>query len=167
MRTARLLTVSHSIRIGGLPNPCGGRPPWMQTPPGCRPLRQTPLDANPLLPGCRPPPGCRPSLEAWKQTPHPGRTPVDRRNDTRLWKHYRPATTVDRVGNNEWAWMVDVLWHWLLIYVRHQMIATGTFTIDVYEKLFSRCRTSNNHNAQLLNWMRGSIWRLNKAGVSK
>ena len=44
MRTACLLTVSHSIRWGGLPNP-----PWMQTPlpPRCRP--------STLPTGCRPP----------------------------------------------------------------------------------------------------------------
>ena len=52
MYTARSLTVSRSI-------PCilgeGGsaQPPWMQTPPGYRPL---PLDAD------HPPPECRPLL---------------------------------------------------------------------------------------------------------
>ena len=50
------------------------QPPWMQTPQGCRPpsWMQTP--------GCRPP---------WMQSPTLGR-----RNDTRLWKLYLPATTV-------------------------------------------------------------------------
>ena len=46
MRTARLLTISHIIRLGGLPNPLPPRKtppgsrllPWKHTPPcGCRP----------------------------------------------------------------------------------------------------------------------------------
>ena len=51
MRTARSLTVSHSIQWGVLPNP-----PWMQIP-----LDVDPLHAEP--PGCRSP-GCRPPLDA-------------------------------------------------------------------------------------------------------
>ena len=51
MRTARSLTVSHSIQWGVLPNP-----PWMQIP-----LDVDPLHAEP--PGCRSP-GCRPQLDA-------------------------------------------------------------------------------------------------------
>ena len=65
MRTARSLTVSHSIQLRGLPN----------APPRCGiPQMQTPLDADPpdadpqmqTLPWMQTPPGCRPS---WMQTP--------------------------------------------------------------------------------------------------
>ena len=74
MCTSRSLTVSRSIRLGrsAQPPPNPAPPPGtpstyrMQAPPGCR--HPHPSDAD--LPGCRPPPY------------------ADRRNDTRLWKHY-------------------------------------------------------------------------------
>ena len=50
--------------------------PWIQIPPPPR-MRTSPLDAD----------------HPWLQSP-----PVDRRNDTCLWKHYVPATT-DAGGN--------------------------------------------------------------------
>ena len=94
IRTTRLLTVSRSIRLGGicstpLGNPPGRAPgqtsldadPLLGRPPGCRPPpRQTPLDVDPLL-------GRRPWMQTPRQAPlsrlSPGQTPlVERRNDT-------------------------------------------------------------------------------------
>ena len=117
MRTVRSLTVSRSIG-GGLPNrspqmqtpgwmhspdadPPGCRPPQMQTlldadpqcrplryrPPGCRPPRMQSFPSIGQSPGCSPPPRFRPLLDAdppWCRS----LPPVDRRNDTRLWKYY-------------------------------------------------------------------------------
>ena len=96
--------VSH-VFGGGLPNHPGCRPSLEADPPGCRPsFRQTLWIQTP---GGRSPspdednPGGRPSLDAdpsshvtidacWEANPLP-RPPMDRRNDTRLWKYYLTA----------------------------------------------------------------------------
>ena len=87
MRTARLLIVSCSIPCISGGGGGSAQPPLMQNP--------SPMQT----PGCRLPAGCRPpghvTCDAcWEANPL-----VDRRNDTRLWKHYIPATTV--AGGNE------------------------------------------------------------------
>ena len=72
MRTARLLTISHSIHWGFAQPPLSAdplpecRPLWMQTPNADPLWMQTPLDADP--PGCRPP-GHVTVMHAGKSTP--------------------------------------------------------------------------------------------------
>ena len=73
MRTDCSLTISRSIRRG-VSALC--RPPWM-------------LPARPWM---QIPPRHVTSVARWEASPPP--PPVDRRNDTRLWKHYLHATTV-------------------------------------------------------------------------
>ena len=57
---------------------------------------------------CMPPLPCMPPFT----TPPP---PVDRRNDTYLWKHYLPATTV--LGVN-----YEKLWHWRYVWTKPQPV---------------------------------------------
>ena len=104
MCTARSLTVSHSIRLGGLPNP----PDPQADPPGCRPPRQTPLDADPPrqthpwmeTPLCRPPsPGCRP--------PSPGCKPTQ--TDPPPLDADPPANLPPHRGQKEWHTLVKTL----------------------------------------------------------
>ena len=83
MHAARVLTISRIIP-GGVCPPPNANPSWMQPPRMQPPLDADPLDANPLI--------MWPVMHSGKPTLAP--PPVNRRNDTCLWKHYLPATTV-------------------------------------------------------------------------
>ena len=122
MHFSRIRTAHSLTDIPWYPGGGGGGNPSMQTSPDA-----DPLDADPTPTPDADPPGCRPPR---RQTPP---APVDKRNDTRLCKHYLPATTV--MGGKKKSYRVTCL-------IRRNIVFHHKHIPEQYQTLLSTSKPS-------------------------